>query len=155
VRNVRRAEAFEPLFKRFTDTPHPVSGRPIFPTQREFLSFLAVLGFNTGERRPLEGKSIELDSRVFDSNEQSKDVIYLIALAGSKDANILLPEREDDAVSIFEEYANSGMRELDFWMKERPDDHIGDQAILSAIRRKNYLVSAEPSIERILNEVEF
>jgi len=155
VRNIRRPEAYEPLFKRFTDAPHPISGRPIFGTQREFLCFLAVLGFNTGERMPLEGKTIELDGRVFDTHEQSRDVVYLISLAGTRNAEILLPEREDEAVSVFEEYAASGLREVERWMKECADDHVGDQAVLTALHREGFFGNSGPSIEQVLDDVEF
>lgn len=155
MRNVRRSEIFEPLFKRFTDSPHPVSGRPLFATQREFLCFLGVLGFSTGERVALEGRLLELDGRVFDTHEQSRDIVYLIALAGSRDANILLPDREDDSVTMFEEYVAAGFRELDRWLKECPDDHIGDQAILSALRREGYFGVTGPSLSQVLDQVEF
>jgi dnd system-associated protein 4 len=155
MRNVRRPEAFEATFKRFTDTPHPVSGRPLFGTQREFLCFLGVLGFSTGERLPLVGRSLELDGRVFETHEQSRDIVYLIALAGSRDANILLPEREDEAIAVFEEYVAAGFRELEGWLRQCADDHIGDQAILSALRRDGYFGGAGPSLSQVLDAVEF
>lgn len=155
MRNVRRPESLEPLFKRFTESQHPVTGRPIFPTLREFLCFAAVLGFNTGKRRPLEGKLLELDGRVFDTHEQSRDIVYLIALASAKDANILLPDKEDDAITIFEEYIASGLTELEQWLKDCPDDHIGDQAILTALRRHGYFGEKDKTIEEVLDDVEF
>ena len=143
------------MFKRFTDASHPNSNKPIFPTQREFLCFLAVLGFHVGERVPLSGKAIELDSRVFDTHEQSRDVVYLLALADTRDANILQPEREDEVVTIFEEYVSGGFRELERWLRECPDDHLGDQAILSAIRREGFFGGEPASIEDVLDKVEF
>jgi dnd system-associated protein 4 len=155
MRNLRRAEAYEPIFKRFTESPHPISGRPIFATQREFLCFLGVLGFSTGARAPVDGKTLELDGRVFETNEQSRDVVYLVALAGTREADILLPEREDEAVSIFEEYVAAGFQEIDRWLKECPDDHVGDQAILTALRRDNYFGEAPPSLSQVLDDVEF
>ncbi len=155
MRNVRRSETYEPIFKSFTDSPHPVSGRPIFATQRDLLCFLGVLGFSAGERAPLEGRLLELDGRVFDTHEQSRDIVYLIALTGTRDANVLLPEREDDAVTVFEEYVAAGFRELDRWLKECPDDHIGDQAILTALRREDYFGGGGPSLTQVLDDVEF
>ena len=155
MRNIRRPESFEPLFKRFTDKAHPVSGKPIFATQREFMCFLATLGFSTGVRKPIEGKTAELDGRVFDTHEQSRDIVYLIGLAGSLNAEVLMPEREDEAVTIFEEYAVSGFHEIDRWLKECPDDHIGDQAILTALRRHGYFGSSGETIEQVLDGVDF
>jgi dnd system-associated protein 4 len=155
MRNIRRPEQYESLFKRFTETPHPISLKPIFATQRDFLCFVAVLGFHNETRIALDGKAIELDSRVFENNEQSRDLLFLIALAGSRDANILQPEREDDVVRVFEEYVSGGLKSLDLWMKECPDDHIGDQAILTALRRHNFFGTHAPSLEQVINEVEF
>lgn len=155
MRNIRRPEQYEPLFKRFTEAAHPVSGKPIFVTLRDFLCFVAVLGFHSEIRIPLDGKTIELDSRVFENNEQSRDLLYLIALAGSRDANILHPEREDDVVRVFEEYAAGGLKGLDLWMKEYSDDHVGDQAILTALRRHGFFGTHAPSFEQVINEVEF
>ena len=155
MRNIRRPEQYEPLFKRFTETPHPVSGKPIFVTLRDFLCFVAVLGFHNDIRITLDGKTIELDSRVFENNEQSRDLLYLVALAGSRDANILQPDREDEVVKIFEEFAAGGLKSLELWMQECPDDHVGDQAILTALRRHGFFGMHSPSFETVINNVEF
>lgn len=155
MRNVRRLETYEPLFRRFTEATHPDSGKPIFTTIRDFLCFLAVLGFHKGEPTPLNDKTIELDSRVFENHEQSRDLLYLVALAGSRDANVLHPEREEEMVRIFEEYVASGCRELDIWMKQCPDDHIGDQAILTALRRDGFFDMHTSSLQKAIDELDF
>jgi len=155
MRNVRRPEKYEQIFKRFTEQAHSRTGKPIFSTLREFLCFLAVLGYHGSERIPLEGKTIELDGRVFDNSEQSRDLIYLLALASEKDANILQPDREDEMVTIFEEYAASGFKVLEQWMKECPDDIYGDQAILTAIRNHGFLKKHDTSIEEVIDSAEF
>lgn len=155
MRSIRRPEAYEVLFKSFTDTSHPMSGKPIFTTQRDMLCFLAVLGFHADERTPLSGKLVELDSRVFENHEQSRDILYLVALAGTRDANILHPEREDEMLTVFEEYVATGLRTLQRWMTACPDDHIGDQAILSAIRRDGFFGTQETPLGKALEEVEF
>ena len=60
MRNIRRPEQYEPLFKRFTETPHPVSGKPIFVTLRDFLCFVAdLIGSIMDIRITLDGKTIE------------------------------------------------------------------------------------------------
>jgi len=155
MRNIRRPQSEETLFKRFTEAAHPASKKPIFATQRDFLCFLAVLGYNSGERTPITGKTTELDSRVFEGHEQSRDILYLIALAGAKDANILQPENEDQMVKIFEEYVASGFKVLDRWLKECPDDHIGDQAIITSIRKEGFFGSHVTSIEKAIGDVVF
>jgi dnd system-associated protein 4 len=155
MRNVRRAEGYEGLFQRFTEKAHPISNRPIFTTQRDFLCFLAVLGFHAGERLPLTGKTIELDGRVFETNEQARDLVYLIALAGSKDAGILQPDREDELVQVFEEFVAAGFKVLNKWMVMCPDDHIGDQAILTALRRDGFFGTQTSSLKKALENIQF
>ena len=155
MRNIKRSEVFEPLFKRFTENPHPDTGKPIFSTIRDFLCFLAVLGFSKGERTPLTAKTLELDSRVFENHEQSRDLLYLVALAGSRDANVLQPDREEEMVKIFEEYVASGCTELELWMKQCPDDHVGDQVILTALRREGYFEKHSSSLEKAISEIDF
>jgi len=155
MRNIRRPQSEEVLFKRFTETTHPITNKPIFATQRDFLCFLAVLGYHFGERAPITGKATELDSRVFEGHEQSRDILYLIALSGAKDTNILQPDNEDEMVRIFEEYAASGFKVLERWLKECPDDHVGDLAILTAIRKEGFLGSHVVSIEKAIDDVVF
>lgn len=155
MRNVRRPIAYESLFKRFTETSHPDFGRPIFATQREFLCFLAVLGFHTGDRTPVSAQTAELDGRVFDTSEVAKDLMYSIALAGTKEADILHPDREDAMVTVFEEYAATGFKVMDGWLIAQPDDHVGDQALLGGLRRDGFLGSIAAVGIGALQDVEF
>lgn len=155
MRNIRRPAEREPVFKRFTDIPHPDSERPIFTTQRDFLCFAAVLGFHAGERTSLGTRTLELDGRVFDNHEASRDIVYLVALAGSREPGILHPDREDELVSVFEEYAATGLRVIDDWLVACPDDHIGDQAILTALKREGFLGDSKPPVNVALQEVKF
>jgi len=155
MRNVRRPEKYEALFKRFTETVHPVSNKPIFPMLRDFMCFLAVLGFHKGERVPLGEKTIELDGRVFENNEQSRDIVYLVALAGTRDPKVLHPENEDEMVRVFEEYATAGFAVVDQWLKACPDDHVGDQAVLTALRRDGFFGAQTTKLDDVFKDVEF
>jgi len=155
MRNVRRPEKYEALFKRFTEATHPGSGKPIFPMLRDFMCFLAVLGFHKGDRATLDDKTIELDGRVFENNEQSRDIVYLIALAGTRDPNILHPDREDDMVRVFEEYAASGFNVIAQWLTACPDDHLGDQAVLTALRREGFFGGQSTKLDDVFKDVEF
>jgi hypothetical protein len=67
------------------------------------------------------------------------DLLYLISLADTKDPEILRTEREDDCINIFEAYANGGFNTLSAWMREKPDDEVGDQAILQALSKMNLI----------------
>jgi hypothetical protein len=98
---------------------------------------------------------LELDGRVFDNHEASRDIVYLVALAGSREPGILHPEREDDLVAVFEEFAATGLRVIHDWLIAAPDDHIGDQAILTALKREGFLGDSKPPINVALQEVNF
>lgn len=155
MRNIRRVEAFEPIFKKFTENSHPDSKRPIFSTMREFLCFLAVLGFAEGMRTPLHGKTIELDARVFENNEQSRDILYLVAMAAARDVNILQPDREDELITIFEEYVATGASVLTRWLRDTPDDHVGDQAVLAALRKNFRANQTSTSLASAIDKINF
>ena len=114
------------------------------------------IGFNEGKRTPLEGKTIELDGRVFDNSQSSMDLIYLLALAEGRDAMILHPDREDEVATIFEEFSATGLGVLDRWMKECSDDLNGDRAILTALRKEGFLKkSSGPSVNNVIDQVQF
>ena len=155
MRNVRRADKFENLVRLLSEQPHPITKKSVFPTMRELLCFAAVLGYHEGQRTPIEGKTNEIDGRVFPNSQQAIDLIYLIALIDAKDPMILHDDREDEMIRIFEEYANTGLGVLDRWMKEKPDDNIGDQAILSAFQRHGLLNTSNIKVENVLVDVEF
>lgn len=139
MRTIKRPDQFEAVVRLLAETPHPVTGRSIFSTMRELLCFAAVLGFAQARRTPLAQVKNEIDGRIFENSQQALDLIYLIALADAKDASILQPDREDEMLRVFEEYAATGLGVIDTWLKERPDDVYGDQAILSALKRNGYL----------------
>jgi dnd system-associated protein 4 len=139
MRSVKRSDKHEEMVRRLAEQPHPAANRSVFPTMRELMCFAATLGFEHDKRRPLEGKTQEIDARIFQGNQQAVDLLYLLALAGTKDAEILREDREDDAVTVFEEYANGGFEVLRGWLSEKADDLNGDRAILAALAKYGYL----------------
>jgi dnd system-associated protein 4 len=154
MRAIKRSATHEDLVRRLAETPHPISNKSIFPTMRELLCFAAVLGFEHEMRRPLLGQTLEIEGRIFLNSQQAVDLVYLIALASSRDADILREEREPEMVALFEEFANGGLEILQAWMCERPDDLHGDKAILSAMVKHNFLTSEKPP-EAVAASVEF
>jgi dnd system-associated protein 4 len=148
-------EKYEGLVRQLAETAHPSSKRAIFATMRELLCFAAVLGFSEGRRTPLDGPTNEIDGRIFENSPQAVDLIYLLALVTAKDPSILQTEREEDTCCVFEEYATTGLAALDRWMKEKPDDPYGDQAILSALRRGGFLPKADATVDEIIDTVQF
>lgn len=158
MRGVKRSAAHEEMVRRLAETQHPVSSRSIFPTMRELIVFAAVLGFENGIRRPLRGNVNEIDARQFesatDSGKRAMDLVYLIALAGTKEAEILRENSEDQMLTVFEEYANGGFEVLAGWLREKPDDVEGDKAIVAALSRYGFL-AAEPATDELARDVEF
>ncbi len=103
------------------------------------MCFAAVLGFEKEHKKPLESSTMEIDGRTFETHQQSLDLIYLLALAEAKNADIVREEREDEAIAVFEQYAQGGFEVLAGWLKEKPEDENGDKAILAALNKCGFL----------------
>lgn len=154
MRGIRRSIDFETIVRRLAEEPHPDAGRAIFPTMRELMCFAAVLGFENDRRHPLQSKTAEIDGRNFANSPQALDLLYLIALASKKDAEVLRDENEDEMISIFEEYAQGGFEVLQGWLKDKPEDPNGDQAILAALGKYGFLSKPE-EVESVINDITF
>lgn len=139
MRGIKRSKQFETLVRQLAETNHSEVGRPIFPTMRELMCFAAVLGFEKQRKKPLEQATMEIDGRTFENHQQSLDLLYLIALADAKDADILREENEDKALDVFEQYAEGGFEILSSWLAAKPEDESGDHAILMALAKEGYL----------------
>ena len=155
MKSVRREVRHEVLVKMLAEKAHPRTQRSLFPTMRELLCFAAALGFEQQRRKPLEGKTAEIDGRIFENLEVATDMVYLVALAGAGDVNILQPEREEDAVAIFEEYANGGLEILSEWMAASAGDIDGDQALFQGIIQGGMLSKGAPPVAVALTDVKF
>ncbi len=156
MRSIRRPERHEDLVRRLAEEPHPKSKRALFPTMRDLLCFAAVVGYEEGVRTPLgSGATKEIDGRIFENSPPAVDLIYLLALADTKNADILQDSREDEMVRIFEEYAATGLGVIESWTKETPNDSDGDQAILQAMRKGGYLGVGGQPVTKLLDEVQF
>lgn len=143
MRGIKRSEEFEEIVRQLAETQHPgvKPPRSIFPTMRDLMCFAAVLGFEHERRRPLQPRTYEVDGRIFSNSEQALDLLYLIALASSKDANALRDDNEEQIIQSFEEYAQGGFEIIAGWLKEKPEDSYGDQAILAALTKHKFLDS--------------
>jgi dnd system-associated protein 4 len=155
MRNVRRAASHEALVRMLAEKPHSKTQKSVFPTMRELLCFAAALGFQADRRRGLDDKTLEIDGRIFENSDLAVDVVYLIALAGTRAVDILQPEREGDAVTVFEEYANGGLDILKEWFGANPGDLDGDQTLLGGFRQASLLRDGSTPIETALTNVTF
>lgn len=154
MRAIKRSERFEALVTKLAREPHPVTGKNIFNTIRELMCFAAVLGFENDQRSELESSTKTVEGDVFENSQQALDIIYLLALATEKDGEILREENEEKMFQIFEEYAQGGFEILERWMKEKPEDLNGDEAILAAFSKYN-LLEREIDPEVAIGEISF
>ncbi len=156
MRTIKRNSTFDQTVRRLAEAPHPTTKQPIFPTFRDLLCFAATLGFETGTRLPLDAKCDDfVEKRVFERDDLSVDLLYLIALAQTRDVDILRDDNEDKMVQIFEEYANGGLQVITEWLREHPEDPSGDKALLAALASKGYLESEETPLHNVAAEVSF
>jgi dnd system-associated protein 4 len=150
MRGIRRSVVHEGLVRQLTEASPPLT-RAIFPTMRELMCFAATLGFESDLRKPLQGDTLEVDGRIFGNYQPALDTLYLVALAADRSADILRDEKEDDMISIFEQYAEGGFQILGGWLREKPDDTNGDRAILAALTKHGFLSGLRTADEALLD----
>lgn len=121
----------------------PGSDRTLFPTIRELLCFAALLGYSESRRIPLDKeKGVEDVSYQQFERGDAEDLIYLIALADSKDPEILKDGEESRCAEIFEEYANGGLQILGEALR-RGGGEYPDRDILELLKEHGYLSADE------------
>ena len=155
MRSVRRVATHEVLVRMLCEKNHSKSGRSLFPSMRELLCFCAVLGFQVDRRIRLEGKTLEVDARIWERSDTAVDLVYLLALAGTRDINLLHVDRDDDALTVFEEYANGGLEVLSGWFAANAGDTDGDVTIINGFRALGLLGNAPPPVEAATIQVTF
>lgn len=103
-----------------------------FPRIRDVLLFAAALGFHRQRRQPFaeSGEPIRWDTLTDPAH--AKTLIATIAAASNpEDPEILASGREDERVTIFEEYANGGLEVLQGEINKRKEPT--DQVCLSLV----------------------
>ena len=129
----------------------PGTQRTLFPTIRELLCFAALLGYSEERRLPLDKeKGVEDVSYQQFERGDAEDLIYLIALAETKDPEVLKDGNEDKCATIFEEYANGGLQIIQQAML-RGGGEYPDRDILELLSELEYLSvdDEEPDVSEI------
>ena len=91
------SQLFERKLKRAND-------QPIFATKRDLLCFAAVLGYEVQRRGIIEAKAVDfVDPRPFENSQEAMNLLHLLGLAVTKDADALRDDNDDKLVSIFED----------------------------------------------------
>ena len=137
--NINRSALHEKMVQRLCAVKLPDAQRTLFPTIRELLCFAALLGFSEKQRVPLDrSKGVEDVSYQQFERGDAEDLIYLIALAATKDPELLRDGREGECAQIFEEYANGGLQILADWIA-RSGGEFPDRAILQGLSERKFL----------------
>ena len=139
MRPVRWNVEHDNTVKFLTDRKHSKTGQTLFPTIRGALCFAALIGYETEQTEQVAGESEFLDGRLIFNHAETLETIYAIALADSRSMEIIRPDHEAEMVAIFEGYVNGGLRELAAWFRETPGDIDGVDALLKAVRKREYL----------------
>ena len=137
--NINRSRKHEEMVQRLAMEKLPGSDRTLFPTIRELLCFSALLGYSEERRLSLDKKHgvEDISYQQFERGD-AEDLIYLIALAETKDPEILKDGEENRCANIFEEYANGGLQIIHEAML-RAGGEYPDRDILELLKDLNYL----------------
>lgn len=151
--NINRSRIHEEMVQRLAMQKLPNTDRTLFPTIRELLCFAALLGYSEKRRIPLDReKGVEDISYQQFERGDAEDLIYLIALAETKDPEILKDGEESRCAEIFEEYANGGLQILREAVL-RGGGEYPDRDILELLKERGYLNTEDK--EPDLSEIKF
>lgn len=141
--NVKRNRRHEALVERFC--PKEAAQEPVFRYIKDLMVFAAILGYSNNKKEEIEGSgTIPITLQTY-STDRKDYYIYLIALAYSKDPEILKNDRLIEAVEIFEKFCNGGLAIIDRWLEENPKDPNGISTLVSKINEGFFDFSNEGS----------
>lgn len=108
---IRQPKKYDELFKTLIDD----KDNSVFTSKAQVLLFAAAIGFNEGKRTPFKDQdSLEpIRMATFENLGQNFQIVLnTLAVAETKDIKILSPEKSDELILIFEEYACTGLEVL-------------------------------------------
>ncbi len=150
--NINRSRSHEDMVQRLAVHRPPGASGTLFPTIRELLCFAALLGYSEGRRIPLDRDAgvEDVSYQQFERGD-AEDLIWLIALAETKDPEILKDGEEGRCAEIFEEYANGGLQILRDVML-RSGGEYPDRDISELLLKCGYLdvENSEPDVSGIV-----
>lgn len=146
MRGVRRSKIHSDLVDRL-DTRNPATDQKVFPFKKATMCYAAILGFKKGRRAKLPNSDVDTIEWHTFANGGYADYIYMIALAHAKDLDVLRYDIknsdpsgfDEDMVTIFEEYANGGLEIMQTWLRKKPGDVHGHEAIIAGLKREGLL----------------
>lgn len=111
---VRRPEDKDELLDRIVD-----GDGNAFNARYEALTFCAALGYSREKRIPFTNTGESIRWEQFQSVGAGA-LSAMLAVASSDDAEIVAPERIEERIRVFEEYANGGLEVLSNELDMRP-----------------------------------
>ena len=152
LRGIFRSDEHKEIVEKLAVRRHGIKKTSIFPTIKDLMCFAAMLGFSEGKRVPLSEnhQKQDIQKQIFIDDGKINN-IFLIALAETKDANILRDDEETDITKIFEEYANGGFEIIKSWEMDMPDDIEGDKFVVNGLIKHGYLKINEEGSEEPVN----
>jgi dnd system-associated protein 4 len=114
IRRVRRPKDKEEMMARLSQ-----GADSIFDTYVELLCFAACLGYARNASVPFESSAEAVPWHIFE-NRGKDSVVNLVAAVASEDFTIVGPDRFDDKLKVFEQYANGGLEILSQLIDKSP-----------------------------------
>ena len=135
---VRRPSDKEKLLQRL------LNGNP-FQTLREAIVFAAALGFARGRREPFNESEEPIRWDLF-QDVGADSLAAMVAASGTDEIGILSPDRIDEQITAFEEYANGGLSELDVLLDSQPE-RLPPDVILDLVLAEEGLEGPRPELD--------
>lgn len=152
--SVKRDRKHEPLVKKLCTNED--GHKPVFTYIKDLMIFAAMVGFSANKRKKLEVDGISIILETYASDHKDS-FIYLIALITEKNALALKDENLANSITIFEEYCNAGLEEVQLWLDENPGDYSGIDTLADKVYEQ--VVKNESSMKAVDDpetlEVEF
>ena len=115
-RRIYPPKEYTKLLDRLVEEP------PMFETKQKALMFAAALGVHRHERQPISTRGEGIRADIF-QGALDDTFIDALAVAVTGDLCVLAPDRRLERITIFEESASAGLREIQK-LVDRPGDDL-------------------------------
>lgn len=138
---VRRDKNFDVLVEKLCETKNEIDhtkseieNKKFFSTIKELMVFAALVGYEYGEKSVIDTKkeSISILLETYATTDHDA-YIYLLALTECKSLDTLKNENIKQAISIFENYCNGGLKIINNWMDENLNESLYSNIIFKKV----------------------
>ncbi|KXS55531.1 MAG: hypothetical protein AWU57_93 [Marinobacter sp. T13-3] len=143
---VKRERNHDALIARLS-----ADNKSIFQYLKDLMVFAAMVGYSRGERREVEGDTVEIILETYATDEKD-GFIYLLGLLEHRDGHILKDQNLRKCVEVFEGYCNAGLYIIEGWLDDNPGDPSGIETLLHNIYSE--MIENESSDETSNEEIE-